>query len=293
MSRGWRRALWWSWSLAARRAAQAYVAGTELSDALRVCTTLSRQQVTATICPWNGDGDPPRGVADAYIAALDGLAHTHPHCTTSIKAPALGYSTDLLQEILEVARRGGIGVHFDALSPDTADPTFTLLEGAVAQWGGRALGCTLPGRWRRSLADGDRAIALGLRVRVVKGQWRESAAPEPDWRAGFQAVVEHLAGRARHVAVATHDATLARAALRLLLAAGTPCELQLLYGLPIRNGLRLARELGVPVRIYVPYGTAWLPYCLSQVRSNPRIIWWTVRDAVLGRSFRLPAEASP
>jgi proline dehydrogenase len=244
--------------------------------------------VASTICPWNAEGDSARRVADAYRAALDGLSQAHLDGTLSIKAPALGFSTDLLGEVLTTARSARIGVHFDALAPHTAEQTLALAETAVAQW--PMLGCTLPGRWQRSPSDADWAVARGLGVRVVKGQWPDPGAPEYKARAGFLAVVERLAGRARHVAVATHDAPLARAALERLLAAGTPCELQLLYGLPLEESLRVATALGTPVRVYVPYGEAWVPYCLSHARQNPRVLWWTVRDWALGRRFRLPAN---
>jgi proline dehydrogenase len=287
MSRWWRRTLWSWWLVAARRASRAYVAGPELTDALPLCRTLARQGVSSTICPWNSEDDSPRRITDTYLAAVNGLVQTGLDGTLSVKAPALGFSRDLLGEVLQAARRGGIGVHFDALTPDTTDGTLALVEAGLKQW--PELGCTLPGRWRRSLADGDWAVSQGLVVRVVKGQWPDPDAPDYEARAGFLAVVERLAGRARRVAVATHDAPLARAALGTLLTARTPCEMQLLYGLPIRNSLRVARALGVPVRIYVPYGAAWLPYCLTQARRNPRIVWWTARDWLLGRSFRLPA----
>src|SRR5439155_507045 len=101
-------------------------------------------------------------------------------------------------------------------------------------------------------------------------------------RERFLAIVRALAGRARCVVVATHDPALARPALECLRAAGTVCELELLFGLPVRSLLPVARAAGVPVRFYVPYGHAWLPYCLSQARQHPRILWWTMRDWLLG-----------
>jgi len=102
-------------------------------------------------------------------------------------------------------------------------------------------------------------------------------------------VVDRLAGRGCRVAVATHDHALAGQALARLRDAGTPCELELLYGLPARQSLQAARAAGVPVRVYVPYGHAWLPYGLSQARRNPRILWWTMKDWLLG--WRWPGAA--
>jgi len=49
--------------------------------------------------------------------------------------------------------------------------------------------------------------------------------------------------------------------------------------LPRRSVLKVSRDLGVPVRYYLPYGHAWLPYALRQARRDPRILWWVLRDA--------------
>jgi len=147
---------------------------------------------------------------------------------------------------------------------------------------GVSLSYTLPGRWRRSLDDAQWAIDRQLVVRVVKGQWADPDDPGRDLRAGFLEVIDRLAGRANHVAVASHDVPLAAEALRRLQAAGTSCELELLYGLPMRKSLALADSLGVGVHVYIPYGKAYLPYALSRLRGNPRIAWWLLRDLLLG-----------
>jgi proline dehydrogenase len=101
---------------------------------------------------------------------------------------------------------------------------------------------------------------------------------------GYLNVIDRLAGRARFVAVATHDPKLARAALERLRQAGTPCSVELLYGLPMKPALQVAGELDVPVRVYVPFGHGWLPYSLTQARRNPRVFWWILRDFITGGS---------
>jgi proline dehydrogenase len=281
-----RRFVWSSWRPIAERAARAYIAGPTFTDALRVCQALAQHGMATTVCPWDGEGEQPRQVADSYLAALEGLGRTALDCYLSIKAPSLGFSYDLLGELLEAARLNDACIHFDSLAPETAEQTWALIRQGAAH--NTPVGCTLPARWHRSMSDVDRAVELGLRVRVVKGQWADPAAADLDMRKGFLAVVERLAGRARRVAVATHDSALARLALECLRGAGTACELELLFGLPARTSLRIARAVGVPVRFYVPYGHPWLPYCLSQARHNPRVLWWSVKDWLLGR--RWPAS---
>ena len=129
-------------------------------------------------------------------------------------------------------------------------------------------------------------------MRVVKGQWADPDPPEVDLREGFLRVIDRLAGRASQVRVATHDPPLAHTALSLLRVAGTPCELELLFGLPARQVIQEADVAGVPVRCYVPYGQAWLPYSISQARRNPRILWWMFRDALAGGPLRPAAVGS-
>lgn len=267
------------WSPLARRAARAYVAGPALDDALCACRLAARRDIASTIGFWNGDDQAPEEVTAAYLATLDGLGHDTLDCYLSVKAPPLGFSRELSSAIVIRARRAGVRVHFDSLGPDTVEPTFAMLEDGLAHH--PQLGCTIPGRWSRSLRDADRAAELGLDVRVVKGQF--PSRDEMDPRAGFLEVVDRLAGRARFVAVATHDAPLAEIALDHLISAGTPCEAELLYGLPSRRALRVARAKRVTPRLYVPYGQAWLPYRLSHARHNPGLLWWVTRDLVRAR----------
>lgn len=279
-----RDALWTVWMPVAHIAAKGYVAGPHLTDALRVSEMLARREFGVTLCPWNSPDTPAEQVAETYHAALRGVPSGALDWYLSIKAPEIGYSLQLTQTVVAAAGQLGIGVHFDSHGPETADPTFDLVERLLP--GASPLGCTLPGRWERSLRDAERVREWGVRVRVVKGQWREPGRRERDPRLGCLEVIECLAGNAQRVAVASHDPVLVRDGLTRLLKAGTPCELELLFGLPMVPVLNVARELGVGVRVYVPYGHAWLPYCFTQMVRNPRILWWLIRDMTFRRSAR-------
>jgi proline dehydrogenase len=269
---------WSAWGAVARHASRAYIAGPELRDALRTCHELAPLGYSLSLCFWDTEADESRQVADAYLAALSAIAAEKLDCYLSVKLAPLRRGGDRVPELLARARGLGTLVHFDSLGPEAADETLAVIADAARS--GAPVGCTLPGRWRRSCRDAQLASDLGLHVRVVKGQWPDPAEPGLDPRRGFLDVVDHLAGRARTVAVATHDAALCREALGRLRRAGTACALELLYGLPVRRAVQVARELGVPVRIYVPYGHGWLPYSLSQARKNPWIVWWVLRDAL-------------
>lgn len=283
-----RQAVWAAWLSLARVAGRRYVAGPTVEAAVHTCRDTARQGFAAAICYWNDEEETPRAVGLRYLEAVAALERAELDCYLSLKATAVDYGRELMGEIGARAAAAGVRVHLDSMWPESAAPTFALItELAVRQ---TTLGCTLPARWRRSVDDAERAIELGLPVRVVKGQWADPDPPALDPRAGFLAVIDRLAGRAPLVAVATHDPSLALTALQRLRAAGTTCELELLYGLPRRAMVPVARAARVPARIYVPYGAAWVPYCLSQVRQNPRLLWWGLRDAALAWS---PVSSSP
>jgi proline dehydrogenase len=80
------------------------------------------------------------------------------------------------------------------------------------------------------------------------------------------------------VAVATHDTDLAKASFEILQLASIPCELELLFGLPMTSSLKLAESLQIPVRIYVPFGRGYLPYVAKLAFRNPKIAGWLIKD---------------
>jgi proline dehydrogenase len=232
---------------------------------------------------WNDDFDSVEYITHSSLQLLELLRHLDSHSYLSLKLPAMRFDSEAVGTILRAAVRIRRLIHFDSHGPEHADRMFALIESAFKH--NRNLGCTIPGRWLRSIADAGFACRWGLRVRVVKGQWPDPREPEMDMRQGFLRVIDELRGRATCVAVATHDVTLAREALNRLMDAGTACELELLHGLPRRAAVAMARQLAVPIRIYVPQGKAWLPYVLKQAKKNPRVLGWFARDLVRGFGF--------
>jgi proline dehydrogenase len=269
-----------------KRVARNYVAGDSLDDARRVCHRLADQGILSTIAFWDTEHDQAQAVADQYLAGLNAMAEDRLGAYLSIKLPALRYSEKLLAEIAARCQTTRTPLHFDAMAPDTVDRTWKAIESIHSKTPDVRVGCTLPGRWQRSVADALWAAEHDLPVRVVKGQWVDPDAPAKDLTEGYLEVIDALAGTAVHVSVATHDPILATEAIRRLQTAGTPCDLELIHGLPMKKCLTVAQRLGVSVRVYVPYGEAYMPYALSQIRKNPRIVTWLLKDllaTVLGR----------
>jgi proline dehydrogenase len=250
-------------------AASRYVAGDSAADAVAVARSLATRGYKSTLCYWDSGTDDPEVVAAEYDRTIAAAREVDGH--VSVKATALAFRVDLLERLTN----RGVRLHLDAMTSDTVDRTQDLIERIRGD-----VGTTLPGRWRRSDSDTEWAAERSLAVRVVKGMWE--GPDERDARVGFLSVVDRLAGRARFVSVATHDRPLALEALRRLRAGGTPCELEQLFGLPCAPP---------PARVYLAYGTAWLPYALSRVRPDPRTFWWFARDLALSRTATLASLA--
>lgn len=279
----------WAYALGGpvlHRAGRAYVPGPRLEDAVHWARHLAPPGCGFTFGYFNADRESAAAVEQACRESIQALAALETptaqgasrsgYC--SVKVPALGYDARALEGLVLLAQAQGQRLHFDSHGPETAEPLRAALDALRPHQ--IRLGLTVPGRWSRSLADADWAVEHKLRVRVVKGQWPCPDQPDADPRQGFLAVIDRLAGRVTEVAVATHDADLAREAARRLAARGTACELELLCGLPRRGVMELARSKGLPVRMYVPFGQAWMPYALSQVLRQPRLWPRLLKDSL-------------
>ena len=253
-----------------RKAAGSYVGGETLGEALGVIHRLGGEGLAATLGFWDKNGECPQAVGDICLDAIRRLSGSD--CQVSLKPPVLRYDHALAEVLAAIAAQCGVGLYCDSHGSETAEPSLAFAEALAAKLGGGRLGVTLPGRWARSLRDADWALERGLAVRVVKGQWPDPADPARDIATSFLQVIARLAGRARHVAVATHDFALGREAMTRLRDADTSCELGVLLGMPAKPLIAWAKQNGVRVRVYVPFGPGFVPNAIRILRRNPRLI---------------------
>lgn len=261
-----------------KRTARAYVGGETIDDALIVMRRLAEANIPNTLGYWNLDSHTGAEVAERYLTAIERVTGSGLDTYISIKPPALRFSPALAVELAAAARARGVRLHCDSHGRDAAEPSCAFAQAMLEHLPPSDLGVTLPGRWSRSLSDADWAVERGLNIRVVKGQWPDPDDTRRDMRAGYLEVIDRLAGRARHVAVATHDPPLATEAIRRLRRAGTPCELELLLGVPVTPALRSASTDCAGLRIYIPFGPGYIPNAIGILRRNPRLAWRMIKD---------------
>lgn len=255
--------------------ASRHIAGKDVQDALPICRWAQKKGYHSIVSPWAGPDDSPASMFDRYRAALDSLRDEGIDWYLSVKLESIGNDLGLFHELAGLAKSDGVRLHLDSLGPDSAPVSLSFLEKTVSLY--ENLGCTLPSRWKRSLTDAEKALDLGVSIRIVKGQWQEPSSARVDSRKNYMRIVEKLAGRARHVGVATHDAQLARKALARLASTHTHCELEQFFSLPL-NGIDLTRKLGYQYRLYVAYGQPGVPYNVRLSLSRPSMIAWILTD---------------
>ena len=136
----------------------------------------------------------------------------------------------------------------------------------------------------RTEQDVERINALGARIRLVKGAYREPAAvayqKKADVDAAYARLMKRLLVAGTYPAIATHDEAMidARAALRdrarTSRRIGSSSRCCTASGATCRR--RSSRE-GYRVRVYIPFGRQWFPYFMRRLGERPANVGFVVR----------------
>jgi proline dehydrogenase len=268
------------WLVASR-----FVAGDSLDAAIETAAGL-RDRGCATILDHLGENvTAPEHAAEAvraYVRALDRIeAEPGLNVSISVKLTQLGldFSTELaaanLQQVLDAAR--GRVVMIDMESSVYVDRTLAVHRSLRERTD--HLGVCLQSYLRRTPRDVDGLPERSI-VRLVKGAYLEPPEVAIEDRGevdrAFARLTATLLARGHTVHLATHDPDLLEGALAHLERTGTPwsrVDLQFLLGIRRDLQSRYAQR-GLPVTVYVPYGTEWYPYLTRRLAERPANMWF-------------------
>ena len=277
--------------------ARRFIAGETVEEAINVARTLQSKGFDLTL-DYLGESvrthEEADGAAREYVHLIDVLMASGIERNISLKLTQLGASVDRatcidnLRRILDAAERHGFYVRIDMESSAYTDLTLDIFE-TLWQRGHRNLGVVIQAALKRSDADVQRVVALGGRMRLVKGAYKEppdvAYARKADVDAAFVRLMQRLLDSGEYPAIATHDpkmidATLAYAEARGL--ASSHYEFQMLYG--VRRDLQRALAAdGYRVRVYVPFGQEWFPYFMRRLGERPANVAFVVRAMLRDR----------
>jgi proline dehydrogenase len=280
---------------------QRYVAGEELGDGIVVAQTLNTQRLLVSLDHLGESVTSAeaaiRAVA-AYLEALEAIAAEQVDGNISLKLTQLGLDLSRevcvahLRQILERAQALNIFVRIDMESSAYTQRTLDVHE-ELWSAGFRNVGVVLQAYLYRTAGDVERAIEMGVPVRLCKGAYLEPArvayADKAEVDANYARLMERLLVAGNHPAIATHDDRLIRRVLALVRSEDISLEsfdFEMLFGVRRDLQLRLV-ESGYRVRVYLPYGKEWYPYLVRRLAERPANLGFFVRsllsEALAGR----------
>lgn len=249
------------------------------SKGIEICKKLDRIGISTTIGKFSKYGDKPEDIVHECLQCTTTFKSTvtKNNFYLSLKPPAFQFNLDHVKNIAMFALKNGHGIHFDSHDHILAEPTLQLLKHLVDNAGVKKnsncywnYGLTLPSRWKRSLSDARWAAKNGIRVRLVKGEFKaKHSYDEMNPRKGFLALVDRLAGRVPEIAIATHDYRLAKEAIIRARKENTNVQLELLFGMPSARMVALSKKMLVPLCFYVAYGDTLLLYGIRHYLTTP------------------------
>src|SRR3989442_1297224 len=284
----------------ARRFAARFVAGETVESGVAALTRLNAAGLTASLDLLGEavhSAAEARAARDTYLQTLDRIRTARAAAHVSVKLTQMGLDIDAglcvdnLRPIIARAKADGSFVRIDMEQSDYTERTVQLFRQKFHPEFGNAVGVVLQSYLRRTEQDVEDMIALGARVRLCKGAYKEPesvAFPRKrDVDANYVRAMERLLAKGDYPAIATHDVRIldhAKAFARDKGIAPARFEFQMLYG--VRRDLQLAlQRQGYNVRVYVPFGTQWYPYLMRRLAERPANVAFLVGN-VLRESLR-------
>jgi proline dehydrogenase len=258
------------------KVAQRYVAGEEVSDAVRTIKELNDEGAMATVDVLGEEiHDPAKAkiAVDQYLGLLETIDAENLDSNVSIKPTMLGLKIDeemCRDHIGTLVRRAAELDNFVRI--DMEDNTCTDATIRI---------------YRHLHSEHGHLLPLGPNIRLCKGIYREPRMIA--WkqyetvRSNFIYTMEKLLAGGAYVGIATHDVHLVWAGMAAVDRLGLrpeEYEFQMLYGVDPELR-RIILDRGHRLRVYVPFGKDWYPYSMRRLRENPTVAHHVTR-AMLG-----------
>jgi proline dehydrogenase len=278
--------------------ARRFIAGESVEEAVAAVQPLRQQGLHLTL-DYLGESVSSAAAASAaaadYVKIIAAIVASGVERNISLKLTQLGLDVDRataldnMRRILEPADANGFFVRIDMENSPYTDATISILE-TLWQQGHRNVGTVIQSYLKRSEADIRRLNALGARVRLVKGAYKEPGEvaflQKSEVDAAFVELMRLLLDEGQYPAIATHDPDMIEATKAYARSQGYPndrFEFQMLYG--IRRDLQTALvKEGYRVRVYVPFGKQWYPYFMRRLGERPANVAFVLKGIFSDRS---------
>lgn len=263
--------------------AKRYIAGDNLSDAIRVTQEFSKLGGMTTI---DVLGEfvttKERALHEKQMSSLvlDAVIKNNMPTYLSIKPTSLGLGIDFdfaynnVKELLTKASDAGIFMRIDMENVPYTTKTFDLYKRLKAD-GFENVGIVVQAYLFRSEQDIKDLAHYKPNARLCKGIYKESPdvsfQTKTDVRNNYKKLFNLMMDSGYYVGIATHDDVLIDFAYEQLAKRGMKpedYEFQMLLGVREEKRNSILRD-GHRMRIYVPFGKDWYGYASRRLKENP------------------------
>src|SRR5437762_76340 len=279
----------------ARRFAARFVAGETVETAVGAVRELNAHGITASLDLLGesvASATEAARARDTYLESLDRIRTAGVDANVSVKLTQMGLDIDErlcldnVGAIIGKAQGQSNFARVDMEGSAYTETTLRLFKEQLYPQYGNAVGVVVQSYLYRTEKDVDGMIALGARVRLCKGAYKEPAAvaypKKADVDASYVRCLERLLAHGNYPGIATHDERILAHAKTFAQnndIAPERFEFQMLYGVRRDLQVKLRRE-GWRVRVYVPFGTHWYPYLMRRLAERPANIAFIVGNVV-------------
>ena len=280
---------------ATRAVSRRFVAGEVVEDAIEATRALNKENMHVSLDHLGenvSDAKEAMSAAQDYIAILDCVKQASVDANISIKLTALGLdiSQELCEQnvcrILEHAQQVPIFVRIDMEGSAYTEQTVDITLRMHKQY--EHVGTVIQSCMHSSKKDVEELIAQGVRVRLVKGAYKEPASvafqQKSEVDQNYVRLMMQLLLHGNYPAIATHDEAIINATCKYARDNGidkAAFEFQMLYGIRRDLQQKLVSQ-GYQVRVYVPYGSQWYPYLMRRMAERPANLVFVMSNAVRG-----------
>jgi proline dehydrogenase len=306
-----------------QRMSRRFVAGTTAPEAVAATRAINEAGMSVTIDHLGENvtnAEEARASALSYHQMLDSIGDHHLNANVSCKLTHLGFDVDeqlsanLVAEMVAHAARLGTFVRVDMEGSPYTQRTIDLVrkvarlapveEPVGCLVGGsseekrreakaaarprtdenRVVGTVIQSYLRRSEADVEQLCAEGIRIRLVKGAYKEPPSiafvKKSEVDDSFIALMKIMLKSGLYHAIATHDERIIRATIAFAKSESIPpsaFEFQMLYGIRRDLQQKLVQD-GWRMRVYLPFGTEWYPYFMRRLAERPANAWFLAKN---------------
>jgi len=271
--------------------ARRFIAGQTLEQALPVVEGLHKDGFGTTLDILGESVSNPkeaRNVAEEYCSVIRTLKEKGLEPNMSLKLTQLGLDIseqlcfDNVAKILVEAGKVGGFIRIDMEGSAYTQRTLDM----VKRWRNiyPNVGTVVQAMLKRSKVDVENLLADGIGIRLCKGAYKEPsdiAFPDKkDVDKQYNILAERLVTSGLYHGIATHDEKIIERVKEHAKRYGIKkdqFEFQMLLGIRRDLQKRLIQE-GWRVRVYVPYGSHWLPYTLRRMRERKENFWFVLKN---------------